>query len=445
MLAASVSVIAACVFSVLPSLRLARPNLADALKSGSLRREEPQHSALRRPGSILLMLEVSLALVLLTGTLLMLRSMEKLLAVNGRFQPEHLLSMNVSMSNAYVLRNPDDASVLASNQQFVQRVAALPGVQSVALVDVFPPVPHSHSTEQFKADGGGGRIAEAFQPAAMRIVTPPYFAMMDMNIVRGRWLEDADWLKSPPVAVINDVMAKLYWSEADPIGRKVEPFDRYTEEKIAYTIVGVVHEPKRFGSGDTPEPTVYLDYFQVPLPGFSAVVRTAGMPQGIGAALRSAAMQIVPGQMFVGNVQTGAELISEASAIPRFTTQLLTTFASLALLLAVLGIYGLISYYTSQRTHEIGVRMALGAQRNDVMRLVLSEGMLLTGVGIVIGLVVSYGFTKSLASLLYGISATDFYSFTAAALLFFVVGIAACWIPARRAMLADPIVALRYE
>jgi putative ABC transport system permease protein len=144
-------------------------------------------------------------------------------------------------------------------------------------------------------------------------------------------------------------------------------------------------------------------------------------------------------------VQTGAELISEASAIPRFTTQLLTTFASLALLLAVLGIYGLISYYTSQRTHEIGVRMALGAQRNDVMRLVLSEGMLLTGVGIVICLVVSYGFTKSLASLLYGISATDFYSFTAAALLFFVVGIAACWIPARRAMLADPIVALRYE
>ncbi|HXY03886.1 MAG TPA: ABC transporter permease, partial [Terriglobales bacterium] len=279
-LATCASVIAACVFSVLPSLRLARPNLNEALKSGSLRREEPQHSALRRPGSMLLVSEVSLALVLLTGTLLMLRSMEKLLAVNGQFQPEHLLSMNVSLSNAYVLRNPDDATVLALYQQFEQRVEAMPGVRSVALADVFPLVPHSHSTEEFKADGGGGRISEAFQPAAMRVVTPAYFAMMDTNLVRGRWFEDADGLKSLPVAVINDVMAERYWSDGDPIGRKVEPFSRYTEEKIAYTIVGVVHEPKRFGSGDVPEPTVYLDYSQVPLPGFSVIVRTMGAQQG---------------------------------------------------------------------------------------------------------------------------------------------------------------------
>lgn len=443
-LSAGLSVLAASVCSVLPSLRLARPNLSEALKSGSLRREPRQHSALRRPGSALLILEVSLALVLLTGTLLMLRSMEKLLAVNGQFQPEHLLSMNVNISNAYFLQHNDDSSLLALYEQFEQRVAALPGVQSVALADRFPP-PHGAGQDQFKADGGGGRIAEAYQPAAMRIVTPAYFAMMDMNLIRGRWFEDADGLKSLPVAVINDVMAQRYWRDSDPVGRKLEPFFRYTDEKIAYTIVGVLHEPKRFGSGDTPEPTVYLDYSQVPLPGFSAVVRTAGVPKEIGAALRSAALQIVPGQVFVGNVETGNDLVSEASAMPRLTTQLLTTFSSLALLLAVVGVYGLISYYTSQRTHEIGVRMSLGAQRGDVMQLVLSEGMLLTGVGIVIGIAASYGFAKSLASLIYGISATDFSSFASAALLLFVVATAACWIPARRAMLADPMIALRYE
>lgn len=429
---------------MLPSLRLARPNLNEALKSGSLSREPRQHSALRRPGSALLILEVSLALVLLTGTLLMLRSMGKLLAVNGQFQPEHLLSMNVNISNAYFLQHNDDSSLLQLYEEFEQRVAALPGVQSVALADAFPIAP-ARGQQQFKADGGGGRIVEAFQPAAMRVVTPAYFAMMDMNLIRGRWLEDADVLKSLPVAVINDVMAQRYWRDSDPVGRKVEPFFRYTDEKIAYTIVGVLHEPKRFGSGDTPEPTVYLAYSQVPLGGFSAVVRTTGVPKGIGAALRSAALQIVPGQMFVGNVETGSELVSEASAMPRFTTQLLTTFSSLALLLAVVGVYGLISYYTSQRTHEIGVRMSLGAQRSDVMRLVLGEGMLLTGVGIVIGVVASYGFAKSLASLVYGISVTDFSSFASAALLLFVVAMAACLIPARRAMLADPMVALRCE
>jgi putative ABC transport system permease protein len=442
--AAGLSVLVATLCSVLPSLRLARPNLNEALKSGSLRREHPQQSALRRPGSVLLILEVSLALVLLTGTLLMLRSMEKLLAVNGQFQPEHLLSINVQISNAYFLQHNDDSYLLSLYEQFAQRVAVLPGVQSIALADTFPP-PRGRGQDQFKADGGGGRIAEAYQPAAMRVVTPAYFAMMNMNVVRGRWFEDADRLKSLPVAVINDVMAQRYWRDRDPVGLKVEPFFRYTDAKVAYMIVGIMHEPKRFGSGAAPEPTVYLDYSQVPLSFVSAIVRTAGVPKGIGAALRSAGLQIVPGQMFVGNVETGNDLVSETSAIPRFATQLLTTFSILAVLLAIVGVYGLISYYTSQRTHEIGVRMSLGAQRGNVLRLILSEGVLLTGVGIGIGLLASYGFAKSLASLVYGISVTDFYSFASAAVLFFVVAMAACWIPARRAMLADPMEALRHE
>ncbi|HET6200423.1 MAG TPA: FtsX-like permease family protein, partial [Candidatus Acidoferrales bacterium] len=240
-------------------------------------------------------------------------------------------------------------------------------------------------------------------------------------------------------------MAKSYWRDSDPIGLKVKPYNRFTMEDIDYTIVGVVREPKRFGSGDTPEPTVFLDYSQVQLGNFTAVVRTAGMPKGIAAGLRDAALQMVPGQTFVGNVRTGEELISEEIAMPRFATQLLTAFAGLALLLALVGIYGLISYYTSQRTHEIGIRMALGAQRADVMRLVLGEGILLAGVGIAAGLFASYGFAKSLASLLYGIGATDLFSFAGAAVLFFFVAFAACYFPARRAMKIEPMEALRYE
>jgi putative ABC transport system permease protein len=444
-LAAGLSVLAASVFSVLPSVRLARPNLNETMKSGSARRGRPGHSVVRRPGSVLLIFEVSLALVLLTGTLLMLRSMEKLLAVNSRFQPEHMLSMEVDLTNAYWMQHRDSFSVLPLYQQFEQRVEALPGVESVALVDAFPLPPHAHASEMFKAQGGGGPIAEDFQPAEMRIVTPEYFPMMDMSLVRGRWFEDADAAKSLPVAVINEAMAEAYWPGRDPLGMKVEPKFAFTEEYVWYTVVGVLREPKRFGSGDTPEPTVYLDYSQVPLLLFTAVVRTRGMPKAIAAGARSAALQIVPGQMFVGNVKTGDALISEENALPRFTTQLLTAFAGLALLLAVVGIYGLISYYTSQRTHEIGIRMALGAQRGDVMRLVLGEGILLAGLGIAAGLLASYGFAKSLASMRYGVGAADLFSFAGAAVLFFFVALAACWIPARRAMRVEPMEALRYE
>ncbi|MGB7226938.1 MAG: FtsX-like permease family protein, partial [Candidatus Acidiferrales bacterium] len=166
---------------------------------------------------------------------------------------------------------------------------------------------------------------------------------------------------------------------------------------------------------------------------------------GLAAAMRSAAFQMVPGHMFVGQVQTGDEMISESSAQPRFTAQLLTMFSTLALLLAVVGIYGLISYYTSRRTHEIGIRMALGAQRADVMRLVLQEGMLIVGLGVAVGIVAAGAFARTLEGLLYGVSTMDLSSFAGSAVVLAIVAVAACWIPARRAMRIEPMEALRYE
>lgn len=442
--AAGLSVIAAGVFSVLPRLRLARPNLNETLKSGSTRKSSRARSVLRRPGSVLLVVEVSLALVLLTGALLMLRSMRKFLAVNGQFQPERLLSLDVDIDNTYLssLGGRDRVRILL--EQFEQRIADMPGVEATALSDRFPPVRAHHSSDEFKADDGGGLIAEGFQPAEMHIVTPGYFDMMDMRLLRGRWLEDSDGNETLPVAVINEAMAERYWHDRDPLGLKLKPMRSY-KKPPSYTIVGIIHEPKRFASGETPEPAVYLPYAQMPVPFSSIVVRTKGETKGLAAAMRSAALQIAPGHMFVGQVQSGEELISESSAMPRFTTQLLTTFSTLAILLAVVGIYGLVSYYTLQRTHEIGIRMALGAQRADVMQLVLREGMLLAGLGIAAGIVASYGFARSLASLLYGVSAMDFSSFAAAVVLLLLVALAACWIPARRAMRIEPMEALRYE
>jgi predicted permease len=443
--AAGLSVLAAGVFSVLPSLRLARPNLNETLKSGSARKSSPSRSVLRRPGSALLVVEVSLALVLLTGAVLMLRSMQKLLAVSDQFQPKRLFSLDLDIDNTFLssLGSRDRVRVLL--EQFEQRIAEMPGVEASALSDRFPPERAHHSSDEFKADEGGGLIAEGFEPAAMRIVTPAYFDMMDMRLARGRWLEDSDGNGTLPVVVINEAMAERYWHDRDPLGLKLKPRYSYGEKLDSYTIVGIVHEPKRFASGETPDPTVYLPYAQMPVPFSSIIVRTAGEPKGVAAAMRSAALQIAPGHMFVGQVKTGDELISESSAMPRFTSELLMAFSGLALLLAVVGVYGLIAYYTSQRTHEIGIRMALGAQRADVMRLVLKEGMLIVGLGIAIGILAAEGFAKTLASLLYGVSVMDVASFAASAAVLLLVALAACWIPAQRAMRIEPMEALRYE
>jgi predicted permease len=445
--AALFSVLAAGVFSVLPSLRLARPNLNETMKSGSARKSSPSRSLLRRPGSALLVAEVSLALVLLTGALLMLRSMQRLLAVNSQFQPARLLSMEIDIDNAYWMSLPssDDTTIPSRFEEFEERLAGTPGVEGVALANGVPLVAHQRGSNEFEADGGGGLIAEGFEPAEMYIVSPGYLDMMDMRVMRGRWLADDDRSGTLPVAVINEAMAEAYWPNRDPLGLKVTPRLRFTDKDVWYTIVGVIREPKRFATGDAPQPTVYLSDSQVPLSFASVIVRSAANPKGIAAAMHEAALQMVPGHMFVGQVQTGDELISESSAQPRFTAQLLTAFSTLALLLAVVGIYGLISYYTSQRTHEIGIRMALGAQRADLMRLVLREGMLIVGLGVAIGIVAAGAFARTLGSLVYEVPTMDFSSFAASAVVLTIVAVAACWIPARRAMKVDPMVALRYE
>ena len=210
-------------------------------------------------------------------------------------------------------------------------------------------------------------------------------------------------------------------------------------------VVGIVHEPQRFGTGGAPKPAVYLASAQALLRFSTILVRTTADPRSLAGPLRTAALKLAPGQMFVSQVRTGDDLVSESSARSRITVILLASFAGLALVLGMIGIYGLISYYTAQRTREIGIRMALGATSPRVLRLVLKDGMSLVALGLGFGLIFGYEFAKTLASLLYATSPGDFVSFAAAAVIFALVAFAACYIPARRATRVDPMAALRSE
>jgi putative ABC transport system permease protein len=438
------SVVAAALFSLLPSLRLARPDLNRVINAATAAPDRPAISIFRRPGSLLLISEVSLAVVLLTGTVLLAKSLKRLIDVNLHFQPEHLLVMDWSFSNAFILAHESDSVYAAAFSQLEQAVEGMPGVKSVAFAEGFP-FGNGPDTQQFKADGGGGPIAQSYQPAESHVVSPGFFEMMGMTLERGRWIADSDGPKALPVAVINQPMAERYWPGVEPLGQRVQPYFRYSDKPISYVVVGIVHEPQRFGSGGAPRPAVYLASAQALLSFSSILVRTSADPQSLAGPLRNAALNLPPGQMFVSQVHTGDDLVSDSSARSRITVILLGSFAGLALMLGMIGIYGLISYYTAQRTREIGIRMALGATPLKVLRLVLRDGMSLVALGLGFGLIFGYGFARSLASLLYATSPNDFVSFAAAAIIFALVAFAACYVPARRATRVDPMVALRHE
>jgi predicted permease len=439
---ASVSIGATACFGLLPAIRVLRPDLNPLLKRGARAKRRPA-SVFRRPGSILLVSEVCLALVLLTATVMLTRSFRALLAANVRFQPERMLTLDVSFSNFAVRTLPDYGNLKVSLfKEFNDRVAALPGVRSVAVADQFPLSGYANS---FKADSGAGLIAQAHQPAELHIVSPSFFEMMAASLVGGRWLADSDVPASPPVAVINETMANRYFPDSNPLGRRIAPSVRYTDDVVSYLIVGIVRESDRFGKGDQAQPAVYLSESQVPLNRRSVVVRTTGDPGAVAGRVREAALQIYPGQMFVSDVRTGGEIVSEASARLRFASMLLTVLAAVALMLAVIGIYGLLAYYTAQRTHEMGIRLALGATRGGILRLVLRQGMLLAGAGVLAGSAVAAAFARSMTSVLYHVAPVEPGTFVGGASFLLVIACLACLVPARRAAKVDPVVALRDE
>lgn len=388
----------------------------------------------RRLRSALVVAETALALMLLVGAGLMLKSFWTLRGVDPGFDRESVLTFDLSPPRSDY---PGRVEVLAFYDQLYERLAASPGVEGVGAITMLP-LRRSASCDGFSIDARPWLSPGDQECAEFRVVGGQYFDAMGIPILRGRGFDRRDDSQSAPIAVINDAMARRYWPGGDPIGERLT----YDEPR---EIVGVVGDVRHFGLASDPRPEVYLYQPQYPWSrSLTVAVKTSGEAPLFLPVVRSEIASIDP-RLPLGHVETIESLIAGSIAEPRFRTLLLLIFAGLALALAVVGIYGVTSYAVSRRTREIGVRMALGAQRRDVLRHVMGQGLRLATLGIVIGLAGSFALTRTLSSLLYEVSATDPVTFISVGVLMAAVALAAHLVPGSRATRVDPMEALRHE
>ncbi|HEY8834228.1 MAG TPA: ABC transporter permease [Chthoniobacterales bacterium] len=422
-----VSVVTGILFGLVPALSSSSGNPADALKQG----ERGSTAGGSRRRAFLIATEVGLSLILLIGAGLMIKSFANLTKVAPGFSADRLLIFNIGAS-----AKADEDRQLQFYQQIVQRVATVPGVQHVAAVSRLP-FSGGNSSRTFNRPG-----SKKIDQADIRIATPDYFQTMEIPLVRGRNFNEHDTKGALPVAIINEETAKQVFPGEDPIGQYIENFGP-KDEKLQ--VVGVVGNVRHLALETAPRPELYQPLGQGMWPLVFVAVRTA--PENSLTLLPAVqeAIWSVNKSVPLGNPRTMNDMIARTLLQKKFTMLLLGIFAGAALLLAAIGLYGVISYSVAQRTREIGIRIALGAQRSDVLRLILRQGMTLVGAGVIFGIAASLGLTRLIASLLYGISASDPITFLllSAALVF--VAFIACWLPARRASAVDPIVALRAE
>jgi putative ABC transport system permease protein len=351
---------------------------------------------------------------------------------------------------------PDDLRVAAFYEDLLQRVRSLPGVTDAAAASGIP-IGSGNTGTELQIEGGPSDLSDLDmrRVVGFRVVSPGYFRTMGIRLVRGRLLEDSDQELAMPVAVINETMARAYWPNGDALGRRFRLLDRADPKDartVFLTVVGIVADAKNNALTQKAEKEAYVTMRQrtVAIRTMGAArrmtltVRTSVEPMNLAAAIRQEVTALdrnVP----ITEVRTMEQILARVTAQPRFNTILLGIFAAVALALASVGIYGVLSYSVTQRTREIGIRIALGARRGDVVRLVVGQGMLLTLLGLAIGLAASFALTRLMEGLLYEVSATDPSTFAFIALLLTGVALVACYIPARRAAKVDPMVALRCE
>jgi len=426
-------------FGLVPALRFSRPDVNEALKESA--RTSSGGVARSRLRSGLVVTQIALALMLAVGAGLMMRSFWRALAVEPGFEARNVLTMEYRLPrNKY----PEGSQQTEFHQRVVERVRALPGVVSACTIRALPLSQNAGRNFMNFVVVGQPEPQPGAEPRALANFPDNFFfETFRIPLLRGRTFTSQDHAQAPPVVVINEAMMRRYWPQGDPLGHAIRVAPPGTGPVVS-TIIGVVGDIKNTGPEEPEVLQFYAPQAQFPFIFNTLAVRTVGDPMSMARDVR-AAVWSVDREQPVWSVRTLETLLGRSTGFRRFVTPLLAGYSALALLLAAIGISGVVAYAVTQRTHEIGVRVALGAQQADVLRLVMRQGMNLAAVGIAAGILAALGTTRLLAKLLFGVTPADVVSYSAAAALLAAVALIACYIPARRATRVDPIVALRYE
>ncbi|HYX43290.1 MAG TPA: ABC transporter permease [Pyrinomonadaceae bacterium] len=442
----AVSVVTGVLFGLAPAIQISKANLNEALKEGGRSATGGAHRNYVR--SLLVVSEVALSLLLLVGAGLLMKSFLNLQRADIGFNPDHVLTLRISLPDA---RYTENAQIENFYRALLERVAHLPGVESAGLTRGLP---MSGGIESgITIEGHEVTDRQDIIVAVNLTVTPDYFRAMEIPLIKGRYFTEQDKTDAPPVVLIDEMLATRYFANTDPIGKRIRlggPDANFPWMQV----VGVVKHVKHYGPDEEGRVEIYRPYFQLlnmpNVPGarlnnsMVLAVRTTNEPTSLTGAIRNAVLEIDKDQP-ISQVQTMTQIVASAVSSQKFATWLLAIFAAVALLLAALGLYGVMAYSVTQRTHEIGIRIALGAAQRDVLQLIVWHGMRLTFIGVALGLVGSFVVTRLMKSLLYGVSAADPFTYGGVAVLLALVALVACLIPARRATKVDPMVALRYE